>query len=300
MDISVIIPVYKGGNTIRELFTKIRKTLEPHYEFEILFIEDSGNNTNLNEIASLIDENPKYIRGYNLENNYGQHKAILFGFSKARAQFIVTIDEDLQHDPGDILKLINEQNEGNYDVVYGKFIDLKHNIFRNFISLIFRNVIKFLIPYLYFDYSPYRLIKKATANEVLNLITPYVFIDDYLSRITSNISSVNIQHHKRLSGKSSITFFKLFWNGILIILVYSRIITYLFILAIILIFAGLLSYFINQSNTIFTSVRFEYLRLYSAIFSMGFLVAFLGFAGLIIKHYSTKANTTTILYDEIK
>ena len=300
MDISVIIPVYNGKNIINSLFAKIKKILEPNYEFEVLLIEDSGNNANIKEITALVNEYPKFVKAFNLKLNYGQHRALLFGCGHASGEFIITMDDDFQHDPEDILKLITKQIEGNYDVVYGKFIDTKYSLIRKKTSRIFRHIIKTLLPSLYFNYSPYRLIRKTIVNDTLKIITPYVFIDDYLSRITNSFSSVDIQHYKRPSGESSVTIPKLIWNGILILLAYSRIIMWLFAMSCFLIFAGSLIYFENTTDHFNKFIKSNNLTLAFTIIAFGLLLAFICFLGIIIKYHQTKRNTKPVLFDEIK
>lgn len=118
MDFSVVVPSYNGGQTIINLFQKIRDELSGKYSFEVLFIFDNGKDKTWRIIEELGNDYPDIVKSYHLAKNYGQHRAIQFGFSKAKGDFVVTIDEDLQHDPADIIRLMEKQKEANYDIVY--------------------------------------------------------------------------------------------------------------------------------------------------------------------------------------
>jgi polyisoprenyl-phosphate glycosyltransferase len=299
MDISIVIPVYKGDTILIPLFKKIKQTLESTYEFEVLFIEDSGVNANIHGIKTLICENPGLAKGYILKKNYGQHKALLFGFGKASGNFIITMDEDMQHNPEDILKLLNEQALGNFDVVYGRFINSEHKIIRRLFSQGFRIIITILQPSIYFNYSPYRLIKKSVADKAVKLVSPYVFVDDYLSQITRSFSFVNVHHHKRYSGKSSYTFSKFFFNGILIILTYSRITSWLLFCSGIL-FAWSIAYYTKSGILLFSNSNSENKNFFISIIVFGFIFTISGLSGIFLRNLNRKNNAIPIMYYEVK
>jgi glycosyltransferase involved in cell wall biosynthesis len=245
MKISIIVPTYQGGNTIRDLFNGINETLSGKHDFEVIFVFDNGTELTWQTIKQLRTENPQNIKAFHLERNYGQHRALKYGFEMASGDLIVTIDEDLQHDPADILVLLQKQIEGNYDIVYGRFAELHNNGIRKKISVLLRKALKKFIPQLYDYYSPYRLIKKDIVAKTIKMFSPYVFIDDFLCRITKNISFVDINHHPRTSGKSSYTLAKLIKHGILILLAYSRLVLILISIAGIFIGTGILLYILT-------------------------------------------------------
>jgi polyisoprenyl-phosphate glycosyltransferase len=286
MDISIIIPVFRGNKTIIPLFNKIKAVLDSNYEFEVLFIEDSGCNNCVSEITEIIIENPKCVKGFKLEKNNGQHKAILFGFSKAEGEFIITMDEDLQHDPEDILKLLSKQHAGNYDVVYGRFKNKKYTILRRLSSYLFRNIIKLLIPKLYINYSPYRLIKKKTAVQTLVLKTPYVFIDEYLSCVTNKFASVDVSHYEGPLGRSSYSIIKLFLNALLALLSYSKLVLLTFTIGAML----TVLYFLQLSIN---------LEANNKLFFIGLLLLIFGGIGITIRKHNEKVNTGSLQYDEV-
>ena len=100
----------------------------------------------MGELVELKNAHPETITLVKLTRNYGQHNAIIAGFETADGDFIVTMDEDLQHFPEDIESLISEQEKGDYDVVYGYHTTKKHETYRNITSNILRNLLSWAIP----------------------------------------------------------------------------------------------------------------------------------------------------------
>lgn len=220
--ISIIIPVYHGEATIAPLFEKIKEACEKHtYSYEVLFIWDCGPDQSWQQIQLLKNSYPDHIMAIHLSRNFGQHNAIICGFEHASGDFIVTMDEDLQHDPSEIQKLIEKQKSGDFDVVYGKYAQRKHNSFRNITSRTLKKMLEIGIPELHKDYSAYRLIKKETAKACINMQNSYTFLDGYISWITTNVSSVEVTHSTRQAGESSYTLKKLIAHSINIFVTFS-------------------------------------------------------------------------------
>jgi undecaprenyl-phosphate 4-deoxy-4-formamido-L-arabinose transferase len=222
MRISIIIPVYNGEKTLPILIASIKENLISQ-EYEIILIHDCGKDNSWEVIKSLKNENPNLIQAIKLSRNFGQHNAIICGIKYAKGEYIVTMDEDLQHNPKYIVELIKEQKEKNCDVVYGKYYVRNHNLFRNITSKMLNKLMKIGIPELHPDYSSFRLIKNNIAKKVLEMNNSYTFLDGYISWITTNISSILVQHEKRYEGKSSYTLRKLINHSINIFVTFSDI-----------------------------------------------------------------------------
>ncbi|NKI91492.1 undecaprenyl-phosphate 4-deoxy-4-formamido-L-arabinose transferase [Hymenobacter sp. 1B] len=156
-----------------------------------------------------------------LARNFGQHNALICGFAHVRGQFIVTMDEDLQHSPADIGRLIAAQAAGNFDVVYGKYEMLQHSGFRNVTSTLLKKLLSASIPDLHADYTAFRLIRTSIARHCLQMRNSYTFLDGYLTWITSNVTSVFVTHSERAAGQSSYTVRKLIEHSINIFVTFS-------------------------------------------------------------------------------
>jgi polyisoprenyl-phosphate glycosyltransferase len=299
MKLSVIIPVYRGKEILYELYRRIEEVLDRKFEYEVLLICDGCDPDSSKVTDELRKQNSSHIRVFKLAKNYGQHRAIQFGFTKASGDFIITIDEDLQHDPADILKLIDKQQSGDFDIVYGRFTNPQHNGIRNLMSTILRKILKYFIPTLYEEYSPYRLIKREISTRTSIMVCPYTFIDDFLSRTTQNIAYADIAHSRRLAGTSSYTVRKLIRHGIYIFLAYSQIIAWLLVLAGILIIAGtffsILRVTSANANSIIPIHRITIIE----IFGASLLLILISLAGTLINYRNMKLNTRPVkLADE--
>lgn len=219
---SVIIPVYRGEFTLKKLTEEILDFFSHEKEsFDIIFVDDCAPDKSWAVINSLKKKYDKVIKGIKLSGNVGQHNAIIVGILNATGEYVITMDDDLQQSPHDIIRLINKQRENDYDLVYGRFKELKHNKFRNFASRILRKFLVLGLHKLYPDYSPFRLIKTEYAKKVLTRKNLFSFIDADFSINNFKTGSVEVRHLRRNSNKSSYNLRRLFAHSFLILINYS-------------------------------------------------------------------------------
>lgn len=290
MKLSIIIPVFRGKTILPALVKRISESLVNILDYEVLFICDKCDAESKKVVIKLSDDH-NFIKAYHLARNYGQHRALLFGFGNAAGDFIVTIDEDLQHDPADIIKLVAKQKEGNYDVVYGRFPTPQQKQFKKTLSGMSRKILKHLIPELYEGYSSYRLIRREIALQAAELVSPFIFIDDFLSRITKNIASVDIIHHPRFRGRSSYNIFRLIKLGVLITLTYSGIVYWLLLSGGLFILTGFILFMFKRyfSFSVFQDSFYSLI-----ILLMGITLLIIGLSGISIRYIENKINTRQI------
>lgn len=240
---SIIIPAYNSENTIGDLVYKLSEVFSKE-KYEIIIINDNSKDNTIDVCRKLVMENENVVF-LNLSRNFGQHNAIIAGFNYASGEYIITMDDDLQNPPEEIMKLVHKIEEG-YDVVYAKYASKKHSTARNLGSKINDKMAKIMINKpddIYF--TSFRIIRRYVVDEIIKYKGPYCYIDGLILRITTNLSSVEVTHLERKVGKSNynlIKLIKLWMNG-------------------------------------FTS--FSVLPLRVATFS-GFLMSFIGFVSIII------------------
>jgi undecaprenyl-phosphate 4-deoxy-4-formamido-L-arabinose transferase len=99
---------------------------ENNYDYELILVCDSSPDNSWNVIKRLKIRFPK-IKGILLRNNSGQHNAVLAGVAEAKNSLVVTMDDDLQHDPRDVPKLL-EALAPETDLVYGAFRNRNHSV----------------------------------------------------------------------------------------------------------------------------------------------------------------------------
>jgi undecaprenyl-phosphate 4-deoxy-4-formamido-L-arabinose transferase len=223
MKLSFIIPVYHGEHTVSPLFEAIKDACKKYdFPFETVFIWDCGPDNSWASILKLKKEYPTIVKAIRMSRNFGQHNAIICGFAHANGDFMITMDEDLQHNPDDIKLLVDKQSENDFDVVYGYYSEQQHSRFRTLTSNILRKMLSVGIPDLYKDYSAFRLLKRELALATIEMQNSYTFLDGYISWITNNVSSVQVSHKNRLSGESSYTLKKLISHSINIFVTFSN------------------------------------------------------------------------------
>lgn len=207
IDYSVVIPVYNSVNSLlalckelEEVFSKIDRT------FEILFINDCSPNPKtwekLIELANKYD----FVKAINLTRNFGQQAATICGMELSSGKYIITMDDDLQHPPEAILKLIEKQEN---DIVIGRLIERKDN-FANQITSWIKNYFDFIVlgKPKHIRLSSFRLIKRQVIENMLNIKTPTPFIPALMFYVTKDAVNVEVRHNNRIEGKSNYTFRK--------------------------------------------------------------------------------------------
>ena len=199
---SVVVPVYRGAQSIGELQRRLSAALEPLDPYhEIIFVDDRGSLDNWSAIEALCAAHPS-VRGIRLSRNFGQHAATLCGISHARGEWIVTIDEDLEQPPESVPELLKEAQKGHL-VVYGINQERSHAWWRNITSEAGRSLFKFAIPSLNREYTSFRVIHRSVAKGLERFQSPFTFIDGYISWITHNYATVVVPHDSRAHGSSS-------------------------------------------------------------------------------------------------
>nr|MDQ3048438.1 glycosyltransferase family 2 protein [Bacteroidota bacterium] len=174
MEISIVIPVYNSEAILAELYTRICSALKEHVSFEIILVDDGSKDGSWKKIKRLAAENP-YIKGIQLRKNSGQDNALLAGLRASTGNFCLIMDDDLQHNPADILKLY-ERCKAGADVCYGKFTARKQNSLKIAGSHFNGKMTELLIAKpkdLYL--SPFKIINRSTVNEIIRFAGPYPY-----------------------------------------------------------------------------------------------------------------------------
>lgn len=208
--ISVVIPVYNGAESIGELVKQLHAILPTlAARYEVLLVEDDGRDNSWNVIEGLAAAYPETVRGFRMVRNFGQHNALLCGIRAATGEFIVTMDDDLQHPPDQIPLLLAELDKG-FDVVYGKPQSDNHSIFRNFASQITKMVLQGAMGAdTARNISAFRAFRQHVRLAFAHYADPTVIIDVLLTWGTRRFTAVTVRHEPRKHGQSNYTFWKL-------------------------------------------------------------------------------------------
>lgn len=293
MQYSIIIPVYNGEQTVEKLYDRIKQFFADKYNYEVIFVYDCGKDNSWEALLRIKKQNPQNVKLIRLSRNYGQHNALICGFEYAKGDFIVTMDEDLQHAPEDIQKLIDKQKEMDYDVVYGKYEIRNHSGFRNAGSSMLKRIIDVGIPDIHPDYSAFRLIKAGIAKSCITMRNSYTFLDGYISWITTNCSSCIVSHSERQGGVSAYNFSKLINHTINIFVTFSNLpIRFLTKLSFFVLFLmTLYSTYIIVRKLVFNDLAMGYPSLVIIVgFGVGLIMLALGIIGEYIYRINLKTT----------
>lgn len=212
--ISVIVPVFRSQDSLRELHRRLVDILEPvDPAFEMILVEDCGGDKSWNVIQELAKADPR-VRGIQLGRNYGQHNALLCGIRAARGRSIVTLDDDLQNPPEEIPRLLAKLAEG-YDVVYGAPEGETHGFLRNQASRITKLVLQGTMGAdTARKVSAFRAFRTRLREAFEAYRGPTVNIDVLLTWGTNRFTSVKVRQDRRTIGVSGYTTRKLISHAI--------------------------------------------------------------------------------------
>ncbi len=204
-EISIVIPVYGSASILPALAERLELALIATGEgsFEVLLVHDCGPGDTWSVIESLAATRP-WLRGIDLRRNAGQHNAVMAGLAAAAGRYIVTMDDDLQHDPNDIPKILEALHAGA-DLVYAVFPRRKHALWKRAGSRFNDMAAQWLLKKprgLYL--SPFRGFVRGLRDEILRYEGPFVYVDGLLLQSTNaqRIQTVAVIHHTRSDGES--------------------------------------------------------------------------------------------------
>jgi glycosyltransferase involved in cell wall biosynthesis len=207
--ITVVVPVYNGEASLQELCRRLTEVLPAvGTSYEIILVNDCSRDGSWGVISQLAVTVPA-VRGINLMRNYGQHNALLCGIRAGRGDLIVTMDDDLQHQPEEIPRLLARLDEG-FDVVYATPEREPHGFWRAIASRITRLALRSAAsPEVARNVSAFRVFRTELREAFAGYHAPFVSIDVLLTWATSRFGAVKVAFKPRWSGSSSYTFAKL-------------------------------------------------------------------------------------------
>jgi glycosyltransferase involved in cell wall biosynthesis len=191
-NISVVIPVYGGSQTLPFLVERLGKALpEIADSYEVLLVNDGSPDNSWAVIDGLVKEHA-WVRGINLMRNYGQHNATLCGARAARHEITITMDQDLQHPPEEIHALLSKLNEG-FDVVYGSPRKLPQGFLRNLLTANIKRLLANVmgVPSVR-NISAFRIFRTKLRESFSNFQSPSLTLDVLLSWGTTRFTSIQI------------------------------------------------------------------------------------------------------------
>lgn len=216
--ISITIPCYKSEDTIGRLVAEIKNEMKSHkgYTYEIILVNDCSPDNTFKVISELARKD-EHIIACDLAKNFGESSALMAAFSKATGDYVVRMDDDGEHDPKYIFKLIEKLEEG-YDYVCADFISYHHTLYKRIGSKFnywfltkMMNIPKGSIM------SSFNVSRKYVIDAILKYDNPRPYIDGMVWAVTTKTASIPVEHGYRYAGESGYNLRKsisLWLNGV--------------------------------------------------------------------------------------
>jgi glycosyltransferase involved in cell wall biosynthesis len=212
--ISVVIPVYNSEEMLDDLIAQLGQVMPSlASDFEVILVNDGSQDQSWQVICRLSREH-NWVHGLNLMRNYGQHNALLCGVRAASFKILVTMDDDLQHPPEEVHKLLAELANG-YDVVYGTPLRQQHGLWRNLASYMIRLALQSTMGVENArKVSAFRAFHTQVRDAFADYQSPFVILDVLLTWGTTRFTTVGVNHEPRHQGVSNYSFRRLLLHAI--------------------------------------------------------------------------------------
>ncbi|MFH0783682.1 MAG: glycosyltransferase family 2 protein [Pseudomonadota bacterium] len=205
MLLSVVIPLLNEEENIPLLYQELKEVLDTlDDDYEILFIDDGSTDRSLECLCNL-QKKDKHVVVVNFRKNFGQTAAMAAGFDYAQGDVIITMDADLQNDPRDIPRLLEQIKAGD-DIVTGWRFDRKDTfINRRLPSIIANKIISKVTGVNLHDYG---CTLKAFRKEVIKSVKLYGEMHRFIPAIASGMgidfTEIKVNHRARRFGSSKV------------------------------------------------------------------------------------------------
>ena len=215
---SVVIPCYNSEQSINELVEKILVQKE---SCEVILVNDASTDDTWTEIQTLSSKFPDQVLGIDLLKNSGQHAAILTGVKYAKGDVIITMDDDLQHNPSDIAGMAEQVRKGD-DLVYGVSKNLQQKAYRNFSSKLSLWVFDKVLGMKYVtDSSAFRAFSRRSAIAFEHFKGGIVDVDAILSWTCQKVATREVEFASREYGRSNYSFRSLLSHAARMVVAFS-------------------------------------------------------------------------------
>jgi glycosyltransferase involved in cell wall biosynthesis len=200
---SVVVPVFNSVGVVGLTIERIVDVFETRgLTYELILVNDGSQDGSWNVIASQARSRP-HVVALNLLRNYGQHQANLAGFREASGDYVITMDDDLQNPPDQVLVLIDQAMSG-HDVVFGRFERKRAPVYRRLGSLLIGSVNRRVFgqpPGL--AVSNFRILRRDVVDRICASHTAHPYVTGQALMYSNDPSDVLVRHDPRPAGKSN-------------------------------------------------------------------------------------------------
>lgn len=203
--LTIVIPLYNSAATLERLFSELSALPVPG-GYELVLVNDGSQDHTVTICETLMAKAVVPVKLVKLSRNFGEHNAVMAGLREANGEYIVTMDDDLQNPPSEVLKLLEHALTNHYEVVYSYYAAKHHDGWRNLGSWLTNRVADVLLDKpkgLYL--SSFRCLSAFVAAEVCRYEGPFAYVDGLILQVTQNIGRLMVAHAPREHGRSGYT-----------------------------------------------------------------------------------------------
>ena len=203
---SVVIPVYNSQDVVGSTVSRVVEVFESAgLRYQVVLVNDGSRDGSWDVIADLARHSP-HVVALDLLRNYGQHHANLAGLRESTGDYVITMDDDLQNPPDQVLLLVDKALEG-HDVVFGRFEQKQARGHRRLgskvISLINRRVFEQPRG---LAVSNFRILRRDVVERICGSRTAHPYITGQALMFSHSPADVLVRHDARASGTSNYGF----------------------------------------------------------------------------------------------
>lgn len=210
LKVSVVIPVYNEEVNLPNLLPRLLPVMENlKSPYEIILVDDGSRDKSLSIIKKYAADYPGKVMAVELSRNFGQHPAILAGFTHVTGDVAITLDADLQNPPEEIPKLLAKFKEG-FDVVGGIRQARQDSLFRKAASKIVNKVTVKITGMKLSDFGcMLRLYSRDVIDQINKAQENSTFIPALGLLFAQKPTEVEVAHAARAGGESKYSFYRL-------------------------------------------------------------------------------------------
>jgi undecaprenyl-phosphate 4-deoxy-4-formamido-L-arabinose transferase len=208
--VSIVIPVYNEQDSLPEL---IRRTdaacAQLGLQYEILLVDDGSSDSSAEMLSAAAQAPGSHIVAVLLNRNYGQHSAIMAGFSHVSGDLVITLDADLQNPPEEIPRLVATAQQG-YDVVGTVRQNRQDSWFRKRASRLINHLIQRTTGKAMGDYGcMLRAYRRHIVDAMLHCHERSTFIPILANTFARRATEIPVLHAEREFGDSKYSLMRL-------------------------------------------------------------------------------------------
>lgn len=207
--LTIVVPLYNSAATLGRLLDELSALRVPGGH-ELVLVNDGSRDDTVAVCERLMAAAPVPVKLVKLSRNYGEHNAVMAGLRHATGDHVVTMDDDLQNPPSEVLRLLEHARTHGHEVVYSYYDEKQHEGWRNLGSWLTNRVADVLLDKpkgLYL--SSFRCLSAFVAAEVCRYDGPFAYVDGLVLQVTQDIGRLQVAHAPRQEGRSGYTLTKL-------------------------------------------------------------------------------------------